>query len=117
MIHLVLGKIIYYLGVKPILKRNNNDRALFRVNSGAHAVANDGKLDIRAISWCVLSIDPSNDNRIIVRKGLNEKNIIDFNYYERKACYKNVPKAANFLFDLGMQIGMERPQIIFETKC
>ena len=64
-------KIIYGLGYKLILKRNNNDRALFRIDAGA--VANDGNIDIRDISWCVPSIDPSNDNRIIVRKGLNKK--------------------------------------------
>ena len=44
-----LGKIIYGLGFKLILKRNNNDRALFRVNAGADAVANDGNIDIRDI--------------------------------------------------------------------
>ena len=74
-----LEKIIYELGFKLILKRNNNDRALFRI--GAGAVANDGNIDIRGISWCALSNDPSNDNRIIVQKGLNKKNSIDFSYY------------------------------------
>ena len=58
------------------------------------------------------SIDPSNDNRIIVQKGLNKKNNIDFSYYERKTFYKNVPNATNFLFDLGIESGMERPQYI-----
>ena len=58
------------------------------------------------------SIDPSNDKRIIVQKGLNKKNNIDFSYYERKTFYKNVPNATNFLFDLGMESGMERPQYI-----
>ena len=76
-----LEKIIYGLGFKLILKRNNNDRALFRVNAGADAV---GNIDIRDISWCVPSIDPSNDNRIIVQKGLSKKNNVDFSYYERK---------------------------------
>ena len=65
-----LEKIIYGLGFKLILKRNNNDRALFRVNANSGAVANDGNIEIRDISWCVPSIDPSNDNRIIVQKGL-----------------------------------------------
>ena len=78
-----LKKIIYGLGFKLILKRNNNDRALYRINAGADAVANDGNIEIRDISWCVPSIDPSNDNRIIVQKGLNKKNNIDFGYYER----------------------------------
>ena len=64
-----LGKIIYGLGFKQIIKRNNNDRALFRVNAGADAVVNDSNMDIRDISICVPSIDPSNDNRIIVQKG------------------------------------------------
>ena len=72
-----LGKIIYGLGFKLILKRNNNDRALFRVNAGADAVAYDGKINIRDISWCVPSIDLSNDNRIIVQKELNKKNNTD----------------------------------------
>ena len=47
-----LEKIIYGLGFKLILKRNNSDRALFRINGGADAVGNDGIIDIRDISWC-----------------------------------------------------------------
>ena len=107
-----LEKIIYVLGFKLILERNINDRALFRVNAGADAVGNDGNIDIRDISWCVPSFDPSNDNRIIVQKGLSKKNNVDFSYYERKTFYKNVPNATNFLFDHGMESGMERPQYI-----
>ena len=77
-----LEKIIYGLGFKLILKRNNNDRALFRVGAGVGGVANDGNIEIRDISWCVPSIDPSNDNRIIIQKGLKKKNNIVFSYYE-----------------------------------
>ena len=58
------------------------------------------------------SIAPSNDNRIIVHKGLSKKNNVDFSYYERKTFYKNLTNATNFLFDLGMESGMERPQYI-----
>ena len=107
-----LEKIRYGLGFKLILKRNNKDRALFRVNANPGAVANDGKIEIRDISWCVPSIDPGNDNRIFVQKGLSKKNNVDFSYYERKTFYKNVPNATNFLFDLGMESGMKRPQYI-----
>ena len=63
-----LEKIIYGLGFKQILKRNNNDRALYRVNANPGAVGNDGNIEIREISRCVPSIDPSNDNRVIVQK-------------------------------------------------
>ena len=107
-----LERIFNGLGFKLILKRNNNDRALFTVNAGADAVSNDVNIDIRDVSWCVPSNDPSNDNMIIVQKGLNKKNNVDFSYYERKTFYKNVPNATNFLFDLGMESGMERPQYI-----
>ena len=107
-----LEKIIYGLGFKLILKRNNNYRALYRVNANPGAVAIDGNIEIRDISWFLPSIDPSNDNRIIVQKGLSKKNNIDFSYYERKTFYKNVPNATNFLFDRGMESGMERPQYI-----
>ena len=110
-----LEKIIYGLGFKLILKRlkrNNNDRALYRVNANPGAVANDDNIEIRDISWCVPSIDPSNDNRIIVQKGLSKKNNVDFSYFERTTFYKNVPNATNFLFYLGMESGMERPQYI-----
>ena len=65
------------------------------------------------------SIDPGNDNRIIVQKGLNKKNNIDSSYYEPKTFYKNVPNATNFLFDPGTENGMERQQYIiigFENK-
>ena len=68
-----LEKVIYGLGFKLILKRNNNDRALYRVMANPGAVANNGNIKIRDISWCVPSIDPSNDNRIIVQKGLSKK--------------------------------------------
>ena len=47
-----------------------------------------------------------------MQKVLNKKNNVDFSYYERKTFYKNVPNATNFLFDLGMESGMERPQYI-----
>ena len=103
-----LEKIIYGLGFKLLLKRNNNDRALYRVNANPGAVANDSNIEIRDISWCVPSIDPSNDIRFIVLKGLSKKNNVDFGYCERKTFYKNVPNATNFSFDLGM----ERPQYI-----
>ena len=106
-----LEKIICGLGFQLILKRNSNDRALFRVNTVAEAVDNDGNIEIRDISWCVPSIDPSNDNTTIVQNGLNKKNNIDFSYYERKTFYKNVPNTTKFLFDLGMESSMERPNI------
>ena len=60
-------KIIYGLGFNLIL-RNNNDRAPFRVNRDPVAVANEGNIEIRDISWCVPSIDASNDNTIIVER-------------------------------------------------
>ena len=47
-----------------------------------------------------------------MQKGLSKKNNVDFSYYERKTFYKNVPNATNFLFDLGMESGMQRPQYI-----
>ena len=86
-----LEKIIYVLGSKLILKRNNNDGCLFRVNAGADAVGNDGNIDIREISWCVPSIDPSNDNRIIVQKGLSKKNNVEFSYYEKRRFIRMYP--------------------------
>ena len=107
-----LKKVIYGLGFKLVLKRNSNDRALYKVKADPRRVANDGNIEIRDISWCVPSIDPSNDNRIIVQKGLNKNNNIDFSYYEIKTFYKNVPNATNFLLDHGMESGMERPQYI-----
>ena len=107
-----LEKIIYGLGFKLILKRNNNDRALFRVDADPGRVANDGNIEIRDISRSIPSIDPRNDNRTIVQNGLNKKNNIDFSYYGRETFYKNVPNATNFLFDLGMESGMKRPQYI-----
>ena len=94
-----LEKIIYGLGFELVVKRNNNDRALFRVGAGVGGVVSDSVIEIRDISWCVPNIDPSNDNRIIVQKGLYKKNKIDFSYHERKTFYKNVPNATNFLFD------------------
>ena len=47
-----LEKIIYGLGFILILKRNNIDRALFRVNAGADAVANETNVYQRYIVVC-----------------------------------------------------------------
>ena len=51
-----LEMIIYGLGFKLLLKWNNNDRALYRVNANPGAVANDGNIEIRDISWFVPSM-------------------------------------------------------------
>ena len=48
----ILENIIYGLGFKLILKRNINDRALFRINANPGTVANDGNIEIRDISLC-----------------------------------------------------------------
>ena len=47
-----LKEIIFGLRFKLILKRNKNDRAIFRMNAGAAAVANDANIEIINISWC-----------------------------------------------------------------
>ena len=47
-----------------------------------------------------------------MQKGISKKNNVDFSYYKRKIFYKNLPNATNFLFDLGIEKGMERPQYI-----
>ena len=49
---------------------------------------------------------------LLCKRFLIKKKNIDFSYYERKTFYNNVPNATNFLFDLGMESGMERPQYI-----
>ena len=85
-------KIKYGIGFKLILKRNSNDRALFRVIAGAGAVANDCNIEIRDIVWCVPCIDPSNDNRILLQNGLSKKNILDFSFYERKKHFTRMYK-------------------------
>ena len=41
-----LEKIIYVIGFKLILKRYSNDGAIFRVNAGDRAVANDINLEL-----------------------------------------------------------------------
>ena len=86
-----LQKVLYGLGFKLILKRDNRDRALIRVNAGADAVATDVNIFIRDISWCLPSIGPSNDNRIIVQKGLNKKNSIVISYYEKRQFIRMYP--------------------------
>ena len=76
-----LEKIVYGVGFKFIIKRNSIDRALFRLDAGAGVVANDCNIEIRDIALCVPCIDPRNDNRIILQKGLSRKNNIDFSFY------------------------------------
>ena len=67
-----LEKIMYGLGFKLILNRNNNDRALFRVNACARSKTNDGDIEINDISWFIPSIEPGNENMIIVPIGLKK---------------------------------------------
>ena len=71
--------------LKLILKRTIVDGALYTAlcQSLMLIMANDASIEIRDISWCVPLKDPSNDNRIIVQKGLNKESAIVFRYYER----------------------------------
>ena len=55
-----LEKIIYGIGFKLIIKRNGNDRVLLRVNAGALAEANNCKIEIRDIAWCLSYFNLSN---------------------------------------------------------
>ena len=112
-----------------ILRRNDNAlfrvnileffRALFRVNARAGELANDCNKEIRDMSWCVAFIDPSNDIRLTVQKGLSKKNNIDFCFYGRKTFYKNEPDANNFFFHIGVESAFEVPQyatVTFKIK-
>ena len=107
-----LEKIDYGIGFKLVLKRNKNDRALFSVNAGAGVLANNCNMEIRDTTFCVPYIDPRNDNRITVQKGLSKNNIVVFSFYKRKTFYKNVTDATNLLFELGVKSGFEIPQDI-----
>ena len=104
-----LEKIMHGLGFKLTLKRNNKDRALYRINAGAGAIANDGKIEIRDISWCIPSIDPRNDNRIIVQKGINKKNNIDFSYYGKKCFTRMYPMPLAFYLNLVWKVLLKGP--------
>ena len=73
------------------------------------SVANDGFVGMNDILLCVPFIGPSNDNKIIVQT-LRDNNKTDLSYNEGKTFYKIVPNANNFLFDLGMESGIERLQ-------
>ena len=44
-----------------LIVRTYNDKALRRANAVAVAVANDDNMELRDISWCVLSTDLSYD--------------------------------------------------------
>ena len=63
-----LEKIMYVIDFKLIPEKNNNDKALFRVNVGIGAANNDFKMATKDITWCLPGIGPSNDDRIIVLK-------------------------------------------------
>ena len=60
-------------------------------------------------------IDPSNDKRTIVQKGLSKKNKTDFSFYERTTFYKNVRDATNSLSDISVESGFEIHQYIIVT--
>ena len=61
-----LEMIIYVLGLKLISERNNNDREFYRMNDNPGPVTIDCIMNIRGISWHVLSLDTSNDNQMVV---------------------------------------------------
>ena len=78
-----LEKFRYGIGFKLKLRRNNNDKALFRVNAGAGAVAKYFKIKLQLELGIYLVLILVNNDRIIVNKGLDKKNNIDFICYER----------------------------------
>ena len=110
-----LEKIIYGMGFKLTRKKKNNDRAFYRVNGGAGTVAKDCNTEITDVAWCVDCIDPSNEIRIIIQKGLSKKSNIDFSFRETRTYYKNVPDAANLFCDIGVESGFEIHQYFILT--
>ena len=107
-----LGMITYGPGFKLIIKRNINYRALYRVGAGAHAVANDVKIDIRDISCCVPSIDLSNDNRIIVQKGFYKKIILILVIMKEKQFTRMYPMPLTSYLILVWKVVQKDPIII-----
>ena len=84
---------------------------MIRVNADVRAVAKNCNTEKEYISWCVSSLDRSNDSRVIVQSALKTYfNIVFTKESLPNVTFKKFTQCYNPLFDLGLNSAMERRQ-------
>lgn len=114
-------KVIYGMQHKISLTRGSNTRALLRVNAAvdaagnfaaAVALANDAKIVLTTLKWCMPSVQPSAIKTMELLDVINTKEPVPLAFLNKRSEVIAVPAATTFNWKLQLSGGIERPRFL-----
>ena len=112
-------KILYGMQQRLTLTRTGNNNAILKRNAAAGGAANDGKVNIKKISWFMPHVIPSDAYRLQLDKIIERKEKIPVGYRMLQCDNIPVPQGAPFTWRLGVKSSPDIPRFIivgFQTN-
>lgn len=114
-------KVIYGMQHKISLTRTADTRALMRANAAIDAsghfaacvaLANDAKVVLSALKWCMPYVQPSATKTIDLLDVINTKEPVPLVFLNKRSEVVAVPRATTFNWKLQLAGGIERPRFL-----
>ena len=121
------NKVIYGMQHKISLTRTTDTRALMRVNAAveasglypaAVALANDAKVVLSAVKWCMPEVRPSVPSQVALKKFIDSKESVILSFLNKRCENIAVPESTRLNWKLQLSGGIERPRylvVAFQT--
>ena len=112
-------KILYGMQQRLTLTRTGDNNAILKRNAAAGGAADDGKVNIKKISWFMPHVIPSDAYRLQLDKIIERKEKIPVGYRMLQCDNIPVPQGAPFTWRLGVKSSPDIPRFIivgFQTN-
>ena len=112
-------KILYGMQQRLTLTRTGNNNAILKRNAAAGGAADDGKVNIKKISWFMPHVIPSDAYRLQLNKIIERKEKIPVGYRMLQCDNIPVTQGAPFTWRLGVKSSPDIPRFIivgFQTN-
>jgi len=121
------NKVIYGMQHKISLTRTTSTRALMRVNGAiaasgiypaAVALANDAKVVLSSVRWCMPEVRPSISSQVALKKFIDSKDSVILSFLNKRCENIAVPESTKLNWKLQLSGGIERPRylvVAFQT--
>ena len=121
------NKVIYGMQHRISLTRTTDTRALIRVNAAveaagiypaAAALANDAKVVLSAVKWCMPEVRPSVPSQVALKKFIDSKDSVILSFLNKRCENIAVPETTRLNWKLQLSGGIERPRylvVAFQT--
>lgn len=114
-------KVIYGMQHKISLTRTTDTRALLRANAvvaasgnfaADAALANDAKIVLSSLKWCIPQVQPSAIKTMELLDVINTKEPVPLAFLNKRCEVLAVPRATTFNWKLQLSGGIERPRFL-----